>query len=236
MAAMNAPSPHRPAHAWRGIALAAAVIVYVACTLAALWTGRAGWSVTGVLILLTVVLWPGLRHGRARAWLGWTCLSAILLVALAAGRVEAAFDSLAIVINAGIGLVFARTLGAGREPLITALVRQMYGEQRLQQPGVRPYTRVLTRVWAWVLFLQAGLLLLAWLLVHAGWPWVPAATASGWLHGYLRYGSYAVIAGMFLIEHAWRAHRLPHLEHPPFLVGIRRIAGNWQQMMHGGTQ
>lgn len=221
---------HSPAR-YRVPLMIVAVGLYVALAVVSAVSGRGGYSVIGLLILLTVLLWPSLIAARRGAWLLWAAAVLIFGTALATGFARAALDSLAIVVNAAVGWTFARTLKTGREPLIATLVRLVDGDAQLRAPGVAGYARMLTRVWAIVMCLQATVLLLIWLQLHFGMPLSPTAGQAAWMRGYLSYGNYLVIGLMFVGEYPWRRYRLKHVEHLPFLVVSRRIAGNWQQLM-----
>ena len=227
MGAMTSSGPHH----YRTAVLIVAVSLYVTLAIAAAMTGRSAYSVAGLLLMLTILLWPSLAAARRGAWALWLAITVIMTTALATGFAQAALDTLAIAINGLIGWTFARTLKSGREPLITLLVRQIEGEQRADAPGIAEYTRSLTAVWAIIMCLQAAALLLIWLQLHFGVPFSPHAGVSLWLHRYLHFGSYLVIVVLFVGEHFWRRHHLSHLRHMPFLVAGRRIADNWQQLM-----
>lgn len=222
---------HSATHRYRVPLTIVAISLYAALAVVSAVSGRGSYSVIGLLILLTVLLWPSLVAARRGAWLLWAAAVLILGTALATGFARAALDSLAIVINAAVGWTFARTLKAGREPLIATLVRLVDGDAQLRAPGVAGYARMLTRVWAVVMCLQAAVLLLIWMQLHFGIPFSFSAGQSVWVRGYLSYGNYLVIGLLFVVEYPWRRYRLKHIEHLPFLVASRRIAGNWQQLM-----
>lgn len=220
-----------PAHRYRGPLMIAAIGLYAALAVVGAVSGHSSYPVIGLLILLTVLLWPLLLAPRRGAWLLWAVVVVALNLALVTGFARAALDTLAIVINALIGWVFARTLKADREPLIATLVRQVDGEQQLREPGVAGYARMLTRVWAGVMYLQATVLLLVWLQLHLGVPVSLTADQTVWLQRYLSFGSYVVVAVLFVGEYPWRRYRLKHIEHLSFLVASKRVASNWQQLM-----
>lgn len=224
----------RPSNpAWRMAAVVAAFVAYAGFNLAAAMTGADHFSAFGLLLLITVLLWPALRAMRKPAWCLWLLATAALVGALWAGEVPAVMDTLAVIINAAVGWVFARTLWHGREPLITQVVRRITSAAHLEEPGVRSYTRTLTAVWAAILWLQAAVLAVVWWLLHVGVPFAPAAGLVPWLEGYLRYASYLLVPLVFAIEYPVRCYRMPNVERPPFTEMLRRVATDWQQTIGG---
>lgn len=223
------PRPRR----YRTMMLVLAGCLYASLAVAGALIDSPVCTVVGLLVFLTVLLWPALAQRRRGAWVLWTVFVVILSAATAADVARSALDALAIPINAAIGWIFARTLRSGHEPLIAQMVRQIEGPLRLQEPGVAGYARALTTVWAVVLLGQAAALLLIWLLLHGVASVNPASSTALWLHRYLSYGSFVVMGLVFVLEYPWRRHRLAHLEHMPFLQVSRQVAANWQELMRG---
>lgn len=225
---MDTPAQPR---SYRAPLLIIAVCFYAGMAVAGAVNGNAIFPLVGLLTLLTVLLWPALAQRRRGVWLVWTL--AVLLLGLAAsmGVARAALDAFAIPVNAAIGWVFARTLRPGQEPLITRMVKQIEGPQRLQEWGVAAYTRMLTAVWAGVLLGQAVILLLIWLALHAALPLSTDSSLALWLHRYLSYGSYLIMGLLFALEYPWRRYCLAHLQHMSFVQVSRRIVANWQRLM-----
>lgn len=217
---------------WRLAAIGAAVAVYAGLGACAVLRDAPELAAIGLLLLVTVLLWPALAVGRRGVRPAWAGIAGLIVLAVLAGRAEALLDTLAVIINAGVGWLFVRSLRPGREPLVTRFARAVGGAAHLDEPGVRHYTQVLTRVWAGVMWGQALVLLGCWLALHALPQVLPPALAP-WLHGYLRYGSYLVIVLLFVLEPPWRRHRLPQVTRYPFLASTRKIAASWQSLTRG---
>ena len=134
-----------------------------------------------------------------------------------------------VLITGALGLYFARSLSAGRTPLIQRIVCALHPEA-LAVPGVQPYTRRLTLLWALLLGLLCatsallGLLAVPGGLLHAlglATPWpVPLAWWSTVANGL----NYVVIGGFFVGEYAWRRRRFPQQPYAGFGDFLRRVA------------
>lgn len=109
--------------------------------------------------------------------------------------------------NLALGLYFARSLGAGRTPLCTAVAAVT--QPRLT-PGLRRYTRQVTRAWVLFFFASAALSTLLYCL----------ASAHAWsLFSNVLY--LPSLAAMFLAEGLLRRHVLPPEERQGVLASIR---------------
>jgi uncharacterized membrane protein len=189
-----------------------------------------------VFALVSVLLLRGLRRGGVVAWLLWIGVAILLAWLARRGQGQLALDSLPIVINAALCLVFARTLGASHEPLIAHIIGVLEGPQRLALPRVAGYARHLTLAWALLLGLQACVLLVVvactvpdGILASFGIdpPW-PVSHAWRW---YLHLGSYALVLGFLVLEYAFRRWHLRHLPHAPLPVFIARLARRWPALV-----
>jgi uncharacterized membrane protein len=134
-------------------------------------------------------------------WLGW-------------GQLERNFPSIFFiehaVVNLTLGVVFGRTLRAGREPLCTRFARLIHGHL---PPEVVRYTRQVTIAWA---AFFATLFLLSCTLYLGGF-------LSAWslLANIL---SPILVGAMFVVEYAIRLRVLPHWERVGILGGVRAFS------------
>ncbi|MEZ5592816.1 MAG: hypothetical protein R3F53_19775 [Gammaproteobacteria bacterium] len=98
--------------------------------------------------------------------------------------------------------LFGRTLLPGREPLVAAIARSVHGPLA---PAVARYTRRLTQLWALLLALLLGeIILVAWLAPPAG---------TTLLLNLLNPG---LVALVFIAEFFWRRRCLPDVQHISF--------------------
>lgn len=180
--------------------------------------------------IAVMVLADGLVQRRLRAWAA--------LALAAAGLWWLAHSPLAhlpllLVPVAFIGMVawwFARTLRAGRVPLIGRIMAALEGKPYAEvEPELQRYTRRLTAVWALALGLMAlcNLVLAAiavpnGLLASAGIaaPVTVTETQWSWVANWLNYG---VVGGLFAVEFAYRQRRFPG-RYRNFLDFARRTA------------
>jgi uncharacterized membrane protein len=132
-----------------------------------------------------------------------------------------------------VGLVawgFARSLRAGRVPLITRIVAALEGREPAQlEPDIAGYARRLTGVWAAVLSVLAIVnFTLALLAVPRGLlaafgistPWPVDERLWSWCANGATYG---LVGGLMVAEFAWRSRRFPGRYHGP-LDFARRMA------------
>jgi uncharacterized membrane protein len=192
-------------------------------------------------IALIVLLGPLLRP---RAW-AWAALAAC--VALLWALAHSAHPTLPLLLPPVLFLglaawVFARSLLPGRVPLIARIVAPLYGSAPADlAPALRRYTRGLTAAWA---LLLAGLglanLALALFSVPGGLlarlglqPPLAVPAVHGSLFANLLV--YAVVAGFFLGEYAWRRRRFPQRPYRDLPDFLRRLAalgpGFWRDAL-----
>lgn len=189
-----------------------------------------------VLALISLPLLPALLRARPWAWLGWAA-AALALWALAHVHLATlpAYLLPALVPAAG-AVVFADSLRAGAEPLVTRFVRISEGAAAAADPAVRRYTRAVTRFWAWLLGTLAALALgLALLAVPDGllagfgiaprWP-LPRAYWSLWVNGL----AYVVLALAFVLEYALRRRLLAHVPRRGFVAFLQELARHWPEL------
>ena len=208
-----------------GLAVAYALLAHAASG------GSARAALAALWVLVALVLAAPLIHRRAWAW--------GLAPLLAAGawmlhRAGLAMLPLLVVPVAFVWLVawvFARSLRAGRVPLINRIVSGLdrVPPERLE-PEVAAYARRLTGAWAAVLFgLGVANLVLALLATPGGLldqvglasPWPITRTQWSWFANLLNYG---VVGGFFLLEFQWRQRRFPG-RYQGFLDFLRRMGG-----------
>ena len=107
----------------------------------------------------------------------WVAVMALVLLGHFFGgkNLRGVLDALPALIAALVGWLFARTLRAGRTPLIARAIAAIDGAQWLDDPAVAAYARRLTAVWAaWQFALAACAALLALrahgIFADAAWP------------------------------------------------------------------
>lgn len=208
------------------VAVLVAMLLYAAFNVAALLFHRPELAVTGLLLLVAVLLAPLLRAGRPGPWWLLAACLALGVGASVAGFADQLLDGLPVVVHAALCLVFAGSLRAGQEPLVSHIVRLLEGPDHLAAPGVRRYTRRLTLAWAVLLggqaLLLAALLLLAW-----------NGVATEFAHGYARLGGYLVVALFFVGEYLFRRWYLRDIRHIGPVDQVRGMLRIWPQLMRG---
>jgi uncharacterized membrane protein len=201
---------------------------------------RVGAAALAALVLL-VLLRP-LARGGWRPWL-WL-VAALLGVAWLAYHGHTRLPLL-LVPTALIGLVaswFARSLRAGRVPLIGKIVAAMERVPPAQlAPPLADYTRRLTGAWALMLgalaLFNLALALIAvpdGILAHLGWTAPLRVTRTQW-SWFANVCNYGLIAGFFAAEYQLRKRRFPG-RYRNFADFVRRLAGLgqpfWRDFLH----
>jgi len=211
---------------------------YVAVVTAAFASGRAWLDEVATFMVVTLVLWPGLRRLSPPAIVLWLACACGIAALAFAGQGDIALDFLPVIINLALCALFARTLVPGSEPLIARLIAVIESPARVALPRVAGYARALTWVWAIVLGAQA--LLLTALIVCA----VPGGllarfgiaapfeiAADDW-HGFLIFGSYATVLALLVLEYAFRVWYLRHIPHVSLPVFMSRLVRRWPALAH----
>ncbi len=215
-------------------------LVLLACGVLALAGGlshRHALSLAAALLFLLAWLPSILKRRSARALLGWVALAALLLVSALLGHTQLALMTLPVLFLAGVSWVFGRTLRRGREPLISRCVRIIEGEERMDLPGVRAYTRAVTLFWACLLGAMALLsLTLALLAEPAGWlttfgVHVPFGLPGSMLAWYPEAGSWAVLALAFAGEYLFRRWHLRRIAHPSVHHFVTQMVKRWPALL-----
>jgi uncharacterized membrane protein len=230
------PSIQNPARRSRRGTLV--LIAYVGVLAAAFASGRGWLDAIAAFMVVSLVLWPGLRRLSPAAIALWVLAAAGIAALELAGHGELALDFLPVVINLALCALFARTLVPGSEPLIARLIGVVDSPARVALPRVAGYARTLTWVWAVVLGVQA--LLLAALIVCAVPGGLlarfgiasPLAIAGEDWRWFLNLGSYATVIALLVIEYAFRRWYLRDIEHLSLPVFIGRLVQRWPALAH----
>ncbi|RAP56910.1 xanthomonadin biosynthesis protein [Oleiagrimonas sp. MCCC 1A03011] len=195
---------------------------------ALVFTGALGggeWAYHLAVPVLVLVLAAVLPLRRAPVLALWLLLAAVMLWLDARGHAHWVLNLVPMLITAGLAWLFARTLRAGREPLVRRVVRAVEGEERLQDARVLRYTRQVTWYWAILMALQCLLLAACWALLIADGPM--QAWARGWLH----VGGYTLPVLAMAAEYAVRRWRFRDLPHPRPHEFIHRLVRNWPRIV-----
>lgn len=240
---MSAPASPRPTDAARtprSRAFVVGIVIYLTLLAAALATGDRVLDEIAAFALISVVLLPGLRRGRPFAWMIWIVVATVLAWLARRGQGQLALDALPVLFNSALCGVFARTLAAGREPLIAHIIGVLEGPERLTLPRVARYARGLTRAWALLFAVQACVLsvVLAWQVPDGALASFgiepPFVIGAGW-HWYLHLGSYLLTIGFLGVEYTYRRWYLRHIPHDPLPIFIVRLGRRWPAMVAGFT-
>ncbi|MEP7181069.1 MAG: hypothetical protein ABI886_02635 [Betaproteobacteria bacterium] len=119
-----------------------------------------------------------------------------------------------VVLNLGIAALFARTLGPGREPMISMFAR---AERGVLEPDLARYTRTLTMVW--VAFFVGAAVLSAALAASA-----PPAVWGAWV----AVGNQVAAGSLFVGEYLYRRSRFAHYRHASPLALAALVAARWR--------
>jgi uncharacterized membrane protein len=116
-------------------------------------------------------------------------------------------------INMLLAIVFARTLGAGRDPLISVFAR---AERGTLEPELARYTRTLTKVWVAFFFAMAAISV--WIALHPqiAARWLAAANA-------------VAIVVLFVGEWVFRRIRFRRYRHASPFALARIVVAHWRQ-------
>jgi uncharacterized membrane protein len=181
---------------WTGLAVAYVVASALGLRPAALAVlGLAA----GVLVAATGRRLAGLVVGIALAAAAWRFADAIAFLVFVPPLCAFAF----------MALLFASTLRAGSEPLISRIARKEHPDET---PEVARYTRGLTGLWSASF---AALFVAAVALAT----FLPVASWSRWISGL----GFFVPVTLFLGEHAYRRHRFPDRERGSLAVLIPNV-------------
>lgn len=161
---------------------------------------------------------------RALIWLGVIALTAI---AYLSGNALLR-DALPVLLTSFVAWLFARTLRAGRTPLIARAIAALDGPQWLADPAIARYAWRLTLLWATYLFLLASVV--ATLALHARY----GATSSTWTQTAQRFGAPGLplaVAALFIGEFALRRRLLPQAPRYGFFAFVRGLIRHWPALL-----
>lgn len=208
----------------------AAAIAYPLLAHAATLSGDGRVAALAALDLVLIVLVVPLLRLKPSAW---AAFAAAALAAAWLARGPHALLPLLLAPPAFVAVVgwgFARTLRAGRVPLVGRIAAALDGVAWAELPApLRGYTRRVTLAWALLLgalaLVDTALALLAvpgGLLVRLGVaPAVPVAEADwSW---FANIGDYVVIGGFMLAEYGYRRLRFP-AQAPGLVMFLRRMS------------
>jgi uncharacterized membrane protein len=222
------------------LAVAYPVLAHVASA-----RGSGALAAFAIADIALILLLPALARGSLRAWVA---LAIVALASIWLARTRYAQLPLLLVPVSFVALVgwgFARTLRAGRVPLITRIVSALEAKEPAQlEPEIMRYTRKLTCTWAAVLASLAAIdLVLALLAVPRGLlatfgiatPWPVGERLWSWCANGATYG---LIGGLMVAEFVYRARRFPGRYHGPLDFAQRMAAlgpGFWNGLFRGGS-
>jgi uncharacterized membrane protein len=224
----------RPAHLASLIALTYPVLAHLAVT-----RSSPGLAVAAIAVLAAAALLPALARWHTGAWLA---AIAIVLACwrLSLSRIPALpLYAPPVLVPAFMAWVFGQTLAPGRAPLIAQLIRHMHAEAEQEpEPAVWQYARRLTLIWtalfafiATVNFVLAALAAPDGLLLAAGFR-PPISVPQEWWSWFANGIDYGLIAGLFLIEYAWRRRRFPEQPYRNMFDFLRRMAIAMPRLAH----
>lgn len=193
--------------------------------------GDARLALGALLVLVALVMAAPLLRLRPWAFPVTLALGAASWLLYRAGLATVPLLLAPVAFVALVVWVFARSLRAGRVPLITRIVSGLdaVSPGRLP-PDVAAYARGLTAVWTGVLMLLGLANLVLALLAEPGGllaqvglasPWPITHEQWSWFANLLNYG---LVGGFFALEFQWRRRRFPDREQD-FLDFLRRLRG-----------
>ncbi len=235
MTAASLPTPAATPPARRSRALLTGIALYLVLTLAALLGEQPALAAGAVFVLLAALLAAPLRAGRLGAWGVLVAAGAGIAWLAAHGAGWLLLDAVPVLVNAALCGVFARTLGAGRTPLIARFIAILEGPERLRDARIVRYARWLT--WAWALLLGAQAWVLAAIVlampqgVLALLGIAPAWLVSPLWSAYLHAGSYLLVALFLLLEYACRRVHLRQVAHPSLPAFVLSLIRCWPALL-----
>ncbi len=203
----------------RGMLAAAVVLAYPVWSHGVVSAGYPQLSLVGLVAII------GLSESvRQAGWPRGAGFQAVMFVLAAAAALDLtvavplALYLPPVLIPLALAWLFARSLLPGRRPLIQAFVQDVMGDRR---PAKVAYARRLTTVWALVLGMLATEALALALFA-------PPSLWSLMTNGV----NYAIVAGVFALEFAWRCHRFGVPERPGTLW-TRMLSTDWRRLGDG---
>lgn len=180
--------------------------------------------------IAAIVLLLPLLMRRTWAWITAALLAVGLVVLAQSQHAQLPLLLVPVAFVALVAWAFARTLRAGRVPLISKIVAALERQPAAAlEPRLQRYTRRLTAAWALLLAtLALANLLLALLAVPNGllasFGVAPPMTVSerqwSWVANLLNYG---LVAGFFVGEYALRRRWFPHRPYRNFAEFLQQM-------------
>lgn len=195
-------------------------------------SGRSDLAVIAAIVLVLMLLVEPMVRLRWWAW-GLMAGSAALLLSLwRSPHALLLLTAPPVVFTGWVAWFFARSLRAGRTPLITRIVQGLYAQagQALTSAQLR-YTRRLTACWAGLLLLMTGFNLLLGLCAVPGGVLAqlgrtpPLAVPDEQASLFANLLGYGVIGGFFIGEYVLRARWFPQRPYRNLVDFIRQLAG-----------
>jgi uncharacterized membrane protein len=192
-------------------------------------TGSQWLTAASLIVLAAIALLPGLRRGRARAWLAAAALVVALGLLARWQLVWLPLYAPSVLADFLVAFIFGRTLVAGRTPLIERIVRLLHAPEEQLDPGVLAYARRLTLAWA-LLFAALGALSLGLalcaapngiLLLLGVTP--PLRVPQHLWSLYANFIEYLIVAAFFAAEYAYRRRRFPQQPYANIVDFLRRM-------------
>lgn len=234
-ASLDSPAPPTANAARRSRMVVAGIATYIALAATALCFDRPLLAAFAVFVLVAAVLSPALRKHSAKAWCALAASAALIAWLAMRDASWLLLDAVPIIVNLALCALFARTLVAGRMPLIARFIAIIENPERLRDARVANYARQLTFAWACVLGAQAALLALIVLAMPHGLLAMsgvdaPRLAAPAWTW-YLHVGSYLLVAAFLALEYAWRRWHLRHIAHPPLAKFALALVQRWPALV-----
>lgn len=192
----------RRSGAWLAAALASPLLIHFAAVYQ-----HDGLALAALLCLALPAVWLAARRRRWRPAL--LALSALALAWWVLGGLSLLY-ALPVLINLGLGLLFASSLLPGRKPLICAFVE---GQHDTVSAAQYRYARRVTLVWS----LFFAVMALQTLLLAR---YAPAAIWSLFVNGI----NYGLVLALFALEYQVRKRALPQVRHDGFLRFLGSVA------------
>jgi uncharacterized membrane protein len=186
-------------------------------------------TVASISVLALLAMLPGLVRGNLTAWAAALIVGFTLALLSQQSLVWLPLYAPAVISDAAVAWVFARTLLPERVPLVERIVRLLHAPDEKLNPAIPPYARRLTLAWAG-LFGAFGLisLVLALLavpngiLVLLGSHPVVSVSQHTWSL-FANIIEYLLAAGFFAIEYGYRRYRFPEQPYANVLDFLRRM-------------
>jgi len=122
----------------------AGIASYAVLAATALYLDRPPLAAFAVFVLVAAVLSPALRRRSAKAWCALAACALLVAWLALRGAGWLLLDVVPIIVNVALCILFARTLVAGRTPLIARFIAILESPERLRDACVARYARQLT--------------------------------------------------------------------------------------------